>query len=495
MGIFKKGLGSNISTILALALWGFSMFLIYDRNYATSQGIDLKDVPMGDLVSGEFQNWMNVNMGGSKIGYSMQSMSNSPLGYVLKDYSLIRLPMGGVIREIYLDSYAVLNVDYSLKNFTFGLVSGDYTTDVFGEVRNGKLSIKFRSQNSESRLSFDAENGVYLPSVIPLLASVRGFPAGEFQLPTFDPFSMAMNEIQVTIGSPDRIETNTGFDQAHLLILNISGMNTKMWVDDKGHVLKEEETGGMIMLATDKVDALNIPDVNPTRQDLLLNLAVKCVGEISDPRNIRRLTVQIDGVEPDMLDLNDDFQTVISLKPLIVEIHTDSPNPSVLSDPRRFLTQEPFLQVEDPRIVGKASEIIGRETSAELKAARLADWVYENIQKDYSVSLPSAVDVLKVKKGDCNEHTSLYTALARASGIPTKICIGLVYKDGMFFYHAWPAVHLGAWQPIDPTFGQRVADASHIKLLEGGFERQADLMRVVGKIKITVVEEGQGQNL
>ena len=119
MGIFKKGLGSKVMTLLALGLWGFSMFLIYDNNYATSRTVELTDVPMNDGISGEFQNWMNVIMGGAKIGYTMQSFSKSPLGYVLKDYSLIRLPMGGVIREIYLDSYAVLNVDFSLKNFSF----------------------------------------------------------------------------------------------------------------------------------------------------------------------------------------------------------------------------------------------------------------------------------------------------------------------------------------------------------------------------------------
>jgi len=98
------------------------------------------------------------------------------------------------------------------------------------------------------------------------------------------------------------------------------------------------------------------------------------------------------------------------------------------------------------------------------------------------------VDVLEVRKGDCNEHTSLYTALARSIGLPTKVCIGIVYKEGRFYYHAWPAVFLGSWLPIDPTFGQEIADAAHIKLLEGGFERQADLMRVVGKISVTVLD-------
>jgi transglutaminase-like putative cysteine protease len=124
-------------------------------------------------------------------------------------------------------------------------------------------------------------------------------------------------------------------------------------------------------------------------------------------------------------------------------------------------------------------------------AFRISSWVYENVEKDYAVSLPSAVDVLEVRKGDCNEHTALYTALARASGIPTKILMGIVYKDGLFYYHAWPAVYLDGWRPLDPTFGQEIADAAHIKILEGGFERQADLLRVVGKISVTVLETSE----
>ena len=58
----------------------------------------------------------------------------------------------------------------------------------------------------------------------------------------------------------------------------------------------------------------------------------------------------------------------------------------------------------------------------------------------------------------------------------------------MFYYHAWPAVYVNNhWQPVDPTFGQNTADATHIKLLEGGFDSQASLMRVVGKLKVNIL--------
>jgi transglutaminase-like putative cysteine protease len=198
--------------------------------------------------------------------------------------------------------------------------------------------------------------------------------------------------------------------------------------------------------------------------------------------------VLINGIKPEFFDLSDDFQTVVSTDPLILEIHPSDIKPSEQDNYEAYLKSETFVQVGDARIKKAASDITSRSTDNTASADAIGEWVFKNIEKDYAVSLPSAVDVLEIRKGDCNEHTSLYTALARAAGIPTKICIGVVYKDGLFYYHAWPAVYLDGWRPMDPTFGQDLADATHIKILEGGFERQADLLRVVGKMSVTVLE-------
>lgn len=484
----RTNITSNIVLSLAVLLWGFSMFMVFEDNYATNPVYDLSDIPL-DQVNGDiFQNWMDVKLVGSKIGYSMQSFGNTPLGYTLKDYSLVKIPLGGTVREVYLDSYAILNVDYSLKNFTFGLVSGDYTTDVYGEVRNGKLTVKVMSQNNESVVSFEADNGVYLPAVVPLMAKAKGFPIGKFYLPTFDPFSLVTNELEVNIDTLEEVDTGFGMQKAYRLSLVFSGVSSLMWVDKTGRVIREEETGGMEMVAVSKEKALDMPYVEDIDMDLLDDLAVSCEGRIPDPRNLNYLKVLIGGIKPEFFDLNDDFQTVISTDPLIIEIHPGRIKSSELSDKATYLKSETFVQTEDARIVDAASEITSGLSGKESIAIGISSWVYKNIEKDYAISLPSAVDVLKVRKGDCNEHTALYTALARASGIPTKICIGIVYKDGLFYYHAWPAVYLDGWRPVDPTFGQDLADATHIKILEGGFERQADLLRVVGKMTVTVLE-------
>jgi transglutaminase-like putative cysteine protease len=58
------------------------------------------------------------------------------------------------------------------------------------------------------------------------------------------------------------------------------------------------------------------------------------------------------------------------------------------------------------------------------------------------VSLPSAREVLRTRVGDCNEHTVLYVAMARALGMPAPIAVGLVFVYGAFYDHAWPEVYL-----------------------------------------------------
>ena len=63
--------------------------------------------------------------------------------------------------------------------------------------------------------------------------------------------------------------------------------------------------------------------------------------------------------------------------------------------------------------------------------------------------------------------------------------------SGAYYYHAWPEVRLGGptdWVPVDPTFGQTPADATHLKLAEGDLDRQVEIMGFLGKLALEVVE-------
>jgi transglutaminase-like putative cysteine protease len=119
---------------------------------------------------------------------------------------------------------------------------------------------------------------------------------------------------------------------------------------------------------------------------------------------------------------------------------------------------------------------------------RIAAWVYREVRKQPAVSIPSALEVLRQRVGDCNEHAVLFSALVRALGIPARLQAGIIYQEGKFFYHAWVQVYWGSWVSVDPILNQIPADATHIRLVEGDLDRQVDLVRVIGRLMVEVKE-------
>ncbi len=60
-------------------------------------------------------------------------------------------------------------------------------------------------------------------------------------------------------------------------------------------------------------------------------------------------------------------------------------------------------------------------------------------------------------------------------------------NDG-FYYHAWTELWLGEWISADAVFDQLPADATHIKLMDGGPERHIALVSIIGRLAFEVEE-------
>ena len=165
------------------------------------------------------------------------------------------------------------------------------------------------------------------------------------------------------------------------------------------------------------------------------------------------------------------------------------PVPIKDSDRDRLLGPSPEVQVNHPEILSLSSLLAEGETDPWRLARIINRWVYDNMEKSL-VDMVTAVDALRERRGECQSHTYLFTALARAAGIPTKIVNGLVYSEdyGSFVYHAWPEVFVGQWRALDPTLGQDRVDATHIKLTENEGEDPFKLMEFVGRINIKIVD-------
>src|SRR4029079_13543472 len=206
-----------------------------------------------------------------------------------------------------------------------------------------------------------------------------------------------------------------------------------------------------------------------------------------------RLRLRLEGADLSSLDLQGAGQTVDGD---VIEIRDAQQIVAQRGDPdlARYLAPEPFIESDDPEIRAEAETAVRGVSGARARAEALTRYVNSLLQKKPTVSLPSAREVLRTKIGDCNEHTALFVAMARAIGLPARIAVGLVFAHGAFYYHAWPEVYIdeggnrGLWLPADPTFNQFPADATHLRLLRGGLDRQAAILPLIGKVKMDILD-------
>jgi transglutaminase-like putative cysteine protease len=203
-------------------------------------------------------------------------------------------------------------------------------------------------------------------------------------------------------------------------------------------------------------------------------------------------------------EMNGAGQTVRGSIVEIVDPNTLGAGP-VPGDVETFLASEPFIESDAPEIVAETAKALERAEGAtsRRKAELLVRYVNAALEKKPTMSIPSALEVLRTRVGDCNEHTALYVAMARAARIPARVAIGLVSMRGAFYYHAWPEVFVGdaksaadgktgVWIPVDPTLNQFPADVSHVRMARGGFDRQAAILPLIGRAKIKILEMVDG---
>jgi hypothetical protein len=46
----------------------------------------------------------------------------------------------------------------------------------------------------------------------------------------------------------------------------------------------------------------------------------------------------------------------------------------------------------------------------------------------------------------------------------------------------------GLWLPVDPTLNQFPADGTHLRLVRGGLDKQASIVPLIGRLRMTVLD-------
>jgi len=484
------GIGLLIVTLTIIMF----AFLIRETHFGKKDKQDLNS-QYPEPINATKREWREIFFKDKKVGYSFSSINAVNKGYFLQDEIFLRLNLMGLSNDVHTVTQANLDEKYLLKDFYFKMTSGVVRYVITGKVDGEELQLEspFKKNKKIQRIKLPQK---------PLLGAGLGFyfkgkkvkVGDHFVFPIFDPSTNAQQNATIRVMAKESVKINRKKYELFRLETELWGKSMAFWIDDQGNTMKEE---GFMGLTIVKSSAANAPlDLEHGEEIDFYDLAsVNTNKKLPNPERLKYLKINLDGFEKvhfakDMI--NSGRQV---LKDEILEIKKEEiPRESSVSlinknqDLSLFLKPELNIESDDPEIIKKSREITGSTRDPVLASKKILSWVYHKLEKKPVISVPNALEVLRSRVGDCNEHATLMTALLRASNIPAKLCVGLVYTRGKFFYHAWNEAYVGRWVTLDATVNQMPADVTHIKMLEGNLDKQVELAGIIGVLSIRVLD-------
>jgi len=472
--------------------WLFMVGLLIRRSYFfPSDTLPVITSAEDELIHG--QEWMGIYFKEKKIGYAMSNTEKEDGGYRITEKSFMKMTLMGVPRKIQTRLNAKVGLDYRLRDFDFSLESAAVRFGLKGTVLGRELKIELDSGGRIRKETITLKAIPYLSANVRFRLLREQMKKGDrFRFPFFEPMTMSQKEMLAEVEEKEILRIGSIEKEAYRVRLTTGGASFRIWVSPLGEQLKVEGPMGLVFVRESREEALTKNWSRGGLTDFIFSTSVQVKEKIPDPRNISYLKLMVWNIPLNDFDVwngrqkLNGYEIEVRKEPLIGL--SPSKIPFDGDKMEAYLRPSTLIQSDDPRIVAKAREILKEERDGLRATKKILKWVHDFVWKAPTISIPSAVEVLDTRQGDCNEHTALFTALARAAGIPTKVCVGLVYVDGSFYYHAWAEVFLGKWITVDPLMKQIPADPTHIKLVEGGLEKQMAMIKVIGKLKMRVLD-------
>ena len=482
-------IGKLLAALIVVAWLGVAGYYAY-RDLAKPEPVDVGAIP-DELLE---EQWYSILFKGDKAGWAHIQYDRLDDGYVFRSDSLLKLKAQGMLMEAKILLDARVDGNFEMENFSLDFLSDLQNIHVDGYFSGNELVYNIQSPKGakpETHKMKFAERP-QLMDMVGLKMANDGIEVGrKIEIPVFDPISQRNDKAVAEVVGKETIDVGSGPVETFVVRVKYLGLEMSSWLDEKGRAIKSDAAMGFSMILVGKEEALKLDDAG--KIDVIAASAVPVDVRFPNPRELKYLKIKLLGVE-DLGDTGIDggYQ---GLDGNVLEIRIPEPGDGYeLPDtgPEREAERSPeeLMQSDDPAIIEAARKAVGSETDSVTSAARLNKWVYLNLKKTGALTIPSAREVLESKEGDCNEHSQLFTAMARSIGLPARVVAGVVYLEGAFYYHAWSEVWLGedsGWVPIDPTFGQFPADATHVRLVVGALKAQAEIARFVGKLSIKVL--------
>ena len=459
---------------------------------------------------------------GAQIGFASTTIDTADGGITVADYLVADLAVAGKLHRA--SARTTVRLSRALRVSSFSLdVDADLTPiKAQGRVIGDSLlllTVRGIAGQATDTQRIRLGGPILLPTLVPLAIALGERPkvGKSYTLPIFDPAAMVSKDMRIAVQAESVfvlhdssvVDVATGRwhgalpDTVRAWRLASEGGSTggfAGWVDEQGRVVLATQLLGLtlerrpyeVAFENWKMDVAQRGTQVSADRDIYEMSAISANKSLRE--NLSVLAVRLGGVDLDGFDvkgyrqrLRGDTLTISREAPAALKAAYALPDGAKRTVMSVFMDAEPLLEVDSPEIRTLALRLRGKDTDPRIVAERINTWLYDSLEKKITIGIPSALGTLRSRRGDCNEHTQLYVALARAAGVPARVAAGLAYLDGKFYYHAWPEIWLERWVAVDPTFGQFPADASHLRFTIGGLGKQAELLRLMGTLEIDVL--------
>ena len=491
--------------IAILVAWVLSLGWLVKREVFRPTGARLAAAALAVAPGGLFY---RLDVGGQQTGYSSTTIDTLANTLRVETVFVLEVPALGALHRTSARSVAILSRALRLQSIeaTFDGDMGEFTTH--GRVVDDSvLAISILSDGDSQMTRIPLEGPITLPALLPLRLAFGGeLQSGRsYSARLFDPVLVSSRDVSVRVAAestlvvsdsadldsttmtwvPEHFDTVRAFRIEH----DANGLPMSSWIDAQGRLVFASDSVGFAMERAafeivyenfKKRDTARVArsSTTPGRGDIV-PLTALAAGVTTAPTVRARMVLRVSGGD-----------TIQIVQPGTLASHA-APYRLPSRDPAltHWLAPEPLIQSRDPRIGAQARQIIGRERSPARVAELLTHWVARSVHRApaSATGVPSAVRVLAARRGDCNETTALFVALARSAGLPARTVSGLIYLNDRFYYHAWAEVFLADWVAVDPTFDQFPADAARLRIATGGLARQAELVPLIGRLKLEVL--------
>lgn len=456
-------------------------------SHADAQILD----PSAEIQTGE--EWMGLYYKDEKVGLiHVAKQQRADGGYRFEMRTLLR-----TATSLDVQITAGLAPDLTLERFTFLVETGPAQLRGKGEVDGRAIDLTVYTGGDEITRRVELEHPPVLRTNLgPLLSRQRLEPGARFRYQAFDPLTQADQAIDVEVIGPDSLLIMGQETEATRLRTTVSGMRFDAWMNQRGEMLKQEMSLGLVAIReTEEQARWGLARTDGEGPDLANATRVAVEGLPKRIDDGTRLSLRFRGVPLDGFQLDGGprqrfEEGVVHVKREV--IGPGAPLPVLPGDDaalRAALASDGLIQSGHPRLRGAAHTVVGDASDSVAAARLLARWVHAEVRQTPVTGVPSALETLDKRVGDCNEVSTLFAGLARSLGVPTRIVVGLVYRDGHFAYHAWNEVWTrSGWLSVDATWNQMPADVGHVRFVAGGLDRQVDMLRLIGRLEVEVVD-------